>query len=161
MADFTPITTQEALDEIITKRLARDRAKYADYDQIKAKLEELEAASGRTAELESSLAQLQQQLTEANTAADGMKTTIAEQEARIKRHETDSVKTKIAHEYGLPFEFASRLTGEDEKSIRADADALRRVIGKNNTAPLANPESGETNSVNAGYQSLLAQMRGE
>src|SRR5690606_9818018 len=34
--------TQEELDEIITKRLERERKKYADYEELKAKLAEYE-----------------------------------------------------------------------------------------------------------------------
>lgn len=31
---FTPITSQEALDAIIAKRVERERRKYADYDMV-------------------------------------------------------------------------------------------------------------------------------
>jgi hypothetical protein len=45
---FTPPATQEELDRIIGDRLARDRARFADYGDLKAKakrLEEIEAAN--------------------------------------------------------------------------------------------------------------------
>ena len=42
MAEFTPITTQEAFDEAIKSRLERERAsvrkEYADYDSLKESL---------------------------------------------------------------------------------------------------------------------------
>lgn len=47
-ADFTPPTSQEELDRIIGSRLTREREKFADYGDLKAKakrLEEIEAAS--------------------------------------------------------------------------------------------------------------------
>ena len=34
---FKPIDSQEDLDRIIEKRLARERAKFADYEEVKAK----------------------------------------------------------------------------------------------------------------------------
>jgi chromosomal replication initiation ATPase DnaA len=39
---FTPITSQEALDAIIAKRVERERRKYADYDTLAAKISTLE-----------------------------------------------------------------------------------------------------------------------
>lgn len=39
---FTPITSQEALDAIIAKRVDRERRKYADYDTLAAKIGTLE-----------------------------------------------------------------------------------------------------------------------
>lgn len=37
--------TQEQLDEIVTKRIARESKKFADYDELKAKLAEVEKAN--------------------------------------------------------------------------------------------------------------------
>jgi hypothetical protein len=38
--EFVPITSQEAFDAAIKERIARERSKYADYDDIKAKAAE-------------------------------------------------------------------------------------------------------------------------
>lgn len=35
--EFAPITSQEQLDRIVSGRLSRERAKYADYDDLRAK----------------------------------------------------------------------------------------------------------------------------
>lgn len=40
---FTPITSQEALDSIISKRIDRERRKYADYDTLTAKISTMES----------------------------------------------------------------------------------------------------------------------
>lgn len=45
---YTPPATQDELNELVERRLARERSKYADYDDVKAKaarLDEIEAAS--------------------------------------------------------------------------------------------------------------------
>ena len=47
-AEFQAITSQEQLDNVIKSRLSRERAKYADYDELKSKaarLDELEQAN--------------------------------------------------------------------------------------------------------------------
>ena len=42
MSDFKPITTQEEFDAAIKVRLAREKEKYGDYDQLKSRVTELE-----------------------------------------------------------------------------------------------------------------------
>ena len=46
MSDFTAITTQEELDTIVKARLAREKEKYADYDQLKTRVSDLEKENG-------------------------------------------------------------------------------------------------------------------
>lgn len=41
MSEFKPITTQEEFDAAIKERLSREKAKYADYDQLKSLVEDL------------------------------------------------------------------------------------------------------------------------
>lgn len=45
---FTPPATQEDLDRIVGQRLSRERAKYADYDDLKAKAEKFDEAESAT-----------------------------------------------------------------------------------------------------------------
>lgn len=67
---FTPPADQAALDRIISDRLSRERAKFGDYDELKAKAEELdqekaknatelEKAQSRVKELETSHGELE------------------------------------------------------------------------------------------------------
>lgn len=42
MSEFKVIETQEELDTIVKARIAREREKYQDYDQLKTRVEELE-----------------------------------------------------------------------------------------------------------------------
>ena len=49
---FTPITTQEDLDKVIGARLARERDKCADYDDLKAAASKLAAAEARLAQID-------------------------------------------------------------------------------------------------------------
>lgn len=111
--EFTPITTQEEFNEAIKDRLARERRvtaeKYADYDELKGKISTYE-------EQISTFQQAEQQ--RADETAE-LQRQIDELTAKNKRYETDSVKTKVALELGLPAAMASRLTGEDEASIPA------------------------------------------
>lgn len=53
---FTPITTQEDLDKVIGARLAREREKYADYDDLKAAASKLADAEARLAQIDAKAA---------------------------------------------------------------------------------------------------------
>lgn len=53
---FTPITTQEDLDKVIGARLAREREKFADYDDLKAAASKLAEAEARLAQIDAQAA---------------------------------------------------------------------------------------------------------
>ena len=53
---FTPITTQEDLDKVIGARLARERDKYADYDDLKDAASKLAEAEARLAQIDAQAA---------------------------------------------------------------------------------------------------------
>ena len=56
---FEPITSQAQLDEIIKARITRERAKYAGYEEFKAKAGEFDKYKATTgAELETAKQQL-------------------------------------------------------------------------------------------------------
>ena len=142
MAEFTPITinSQEELNRLFGERAAQAKRsaeaeaaqKYAGYDDYKAKAEKYDTDIGakdqRIAELE------------------GEKTTsaarITELEGKVREYETSSVKMRIARETGLPVELADRLAGEDEASMRKDAESLAKLIKGQNVAPLKQTDNG-------------------
>jgi uncharacterized coiled-coil DUF342 family protein len=139
MADFTVIETQEQLDKVIGERLKRAEKqaaeKYADYDDLKKQN-----------------AQLTEQVQK-------HKATVDELNAKVHQYETASVKTKVALEMGLPYQMASRLTGDDEKAIRADAEAMVKLIGDNRpTAPLGSSEPNVKNTEASAWASVSAAL---
>ena len=53
---FTPITSQEDLDKVIGARLAREREKFADYDDLKAAASKLAEAEARLSQIDAQAA---------------------------------------------------------------------------------------------------------
>ena len=161
MSEFKVIETQEQLDAIIGERIARAEKKgeekalekYADYDDLKKRLEE------QTAKVEELSSQLNAQAENATTNAKE----VEDLKTQLHKYETDSVKTRVAHEMGLPYDLASRLSGEDEESIRADAKALVEVVGKNKpAAPLGNPEPvSKGDERDSALREMLTGMKGD
>lgn len=134
MADFKPIETQEQLDAIISDRIARAKKsaaeEYADYNDIKT----------ANAEYEKQIAQLTEQVKGQSTQAEETAKIIADLEAKVNSYETASVKTRIAHETGLPYELATKLSGETEDDIRADAEKMAKLFKHQPAAPMGDPE---------------------
>lgn len=155
MAEFAPITTQEQFDAAIGERLKREREtiakKYGDYDELKNKV----------ADYEKQIGQMNKAADDAAKKYAGYDKDLADLQDKVKGYETASVKTRIAHEVGLPYELAGRLSGEDEAAIRKDAEALSKLLGgqKHKTSPLRDSEpagDGKAAAMRAFGAQLLA-----
>jgi len=87
--------------------------------------------------------------------------TIADLTGKVSSYELASLKAKIAHQKGIPYELAGRLTGDDEATLIQDADSLSKLIDKKQ--PLPPLKSTETNvdSEDASYKTLLSNLKGE
>lgn len=140
MADFTPITTQAEFDAAIAERLSRqEKSILARFEGSMSAKDVQELKSG----YESTIAGLKKQAEEAGGKLAASEKQLTEANARIRGYETDSVKTRIALEVGLPYGMASRLAGETEDAIRKDAEALRGMMrAQEPVAPLAKSEGG-------------------
>jgi len=116
--EFKPINSQQELNAALKDRLDRERAKFKDYNELKAKaaklndieqanLSELEKASGRI--------------------------TTAESERDTAKQEAMRVRKAVQH--GLSIEVADEfLTGTDEETLDAQAKRLSDLMAEKATA---------------------------
>lgn len=133
--EFKPITTQEEFDAAIRDRIQRERQKYADYDDLKGQVGTL------------------------TTERDTYKQQVEDRDAKIRKYETDSVKTRIAADKGLPASMASRLNGETEEEITQDADSLVQIFrSAKGTAPMFEGGNGGGNETDAALRQMLQSM---
>lgn len=100
--------TQSEMDAIIGERLARERAKYADYETIKQKAEQFDAAE------EASKSELQK----ATEKAEALQKQV---DAMLKADNARQVRDKVAKETGVPAEL---LIGETEEECKAWAEKV-------------------------------------
>lgn len=112
MADEDKKFSQDDVDKIVQDRLARERAKFSDYDQIKA---ELEATRAAHAELKAE-----------NT---DLKAELAEKDGKMRDSETRAKKIEIATRAGLSEALADRLQGTTPEELAADAKRLAEAMG--------------------------------
>lgn len=137
MEEFKAINTQEELNAVIGSRLAKAeqkvRSEYADYNDLKSKVETLTAENTQLKQSESDL------------------------KGKVAKYEADSVKNRIATKYELPIELASRLRGSTEEELEADAQEMKKYFGKKSQLPPVNSEPMNTKEGKTykAYKSLL------
>lgn len=118
--------------------------------------------AARVAERYGDVANLQQQITTLTGERDAHAATIAQQETQIKGFQMSALREKIAREKGLPHEMAARLSGETEKDIRSDADAVAAMIRTiKGPAPLAQTETPTEEGDRAALRNMLRNLKGE
>lgn len=156
---FTVIETQEQLDAIISDRIAR--AKESARKEFEGWISPEDQAA-KTEEITKERDGLAQQIADLSKDKDDLVTQMADKDARIAQYETASEKTKIAREVGLPYDAVDFLQGTTEEEIRQSAENLKGLVGKEQKAPLSNPEKPVSgNSESAEFKTMLREMRGE
>ena len=151
MDEFTPVTTQEELNAIIKDRLKRER------ETTEKRFEGFISPEDH----QKALADASKAFDDYKKAHEGDEQTIADLTAKNHAYETASLKSRIAHEVGLSYEWINRINGEDEQSIRADAESIKKLVGSGATLmPTKATESGEDyDSSTAAYKSILNSIK--
>lgn len=149
MGNFKVIETQEELDELISDRLARERSKYADYEDLKLKAAEFD---GQVAKLNETNKALEEKVLASTALIDDLN-------KKVNAYEIDSVKTKVCLDLGLPYEMAKRLNGVNEDEIRNDAENMKGLFSSYRVAPIASPEAQISNSKEDSLRELANSLK--
>ena len=102
--------TQAEMDSIIEGRLARERQKYADYDDLKEKASKYDEYQ----------AQNKTELQKEKEKSDALQAKLS---ALEKKDTVRQVREKTAKDTGVPVEL---LTGEDEETCKKQAEAIMK-----------------------------------
>lgn len=150
MSEFKAIETQEELDKIIEGRLARQKE---TYDKQLSDFEKTQQTN----------ADLQKALEDAKNSTEDYEKQVIDLNSKVVGYETASLKTKIALQNGLPLEFADRLVGDDEESLKADAERMAGFVSHSEPVqPLKDPESAsagdEKSNIDRGYRDLVESL---
>lgn len=153
MAEFIAITTQEQFDAAIGERIKREREtltkKYADYDELKEK------ATG----YEKQIGDLNKTIEDNSKKYAGYDEELATLQGKVKGYETSSVKMRIAHDVGIPYELSGRLSGETEDDIRKDAESLAKLIASNRPGvPLRTTEPAGADNKTAALRAFTEKL---
>ena len=91
----------------------------------------------------------------------GYKKQLEEAQGKIKGYETSSLKMRIAHENGIPYELAGRLSGSDEEEIKKDAETMAKFLRKKDVPPLAGGDPQKIDDKTTAMKGMLASLKGE
>lgn len=146
--EFKPITSQEEFEQRLGKRLERERSKFSDYDDLKAKaakLDEIEQANQ----------------TEAEKAAKRL----ADLEDELNTVRRDSLRLRVAAEHGIADadDIELFLTGTDEETLTKQAKRLADRDADRKKGGLRVPREGSTPEVKSGDEdrrSFVRQLTG-
>lgn len=141
---------QEVIDGIMAEhgKAVQAAKPTEDFEALKS---EKETLAQQLAELNNSLSSI----TDAKSLIEQEKETLAQE---VNTFRQKDLKTRIAHEYKIPFELAGRLTGETEDELKADAQSLSQLIVQKPVMPLASTEPNETDPKEAAYKSVLQNL---
>ena len=124
--EFKAPASQEELDRIIQGRLDRERKRFSDYDDLKARADKL-------AEIESAN----------QTEAEKVQARLDAAEKRAVELESKALRAEVAAAKGVP---SVLLTGSTQEELEASADALLTFRGEQKPA---GPSSSSLNRVNS------------
>lgn len=101
--------TQDEVNAIVGKRLAEEKNKFADYEDLKAKASKFDEME------EANKSELQKATERANALETELKAMKSAEEVRVMRE-------KVANETGIP---SNLLTGSTEEECKAQAEAIK------------------------------------
>lgn len=146
--------SQSDVNRIVEDRLRREQAKYADYDDLKAKAAKFdEQEEANKSEL--------QKATEANRKL----------ESQLAKQKHAGLVANACLKHGIPAEFADLVTGDDEESIDKTAEKVAKLVITQGKPPASgrvrHPLDGEGNqpggqgSMSIREQIAVAEKRGD
>jgi hypothetical protein len=110
-SDFTPITTQDEFNKAIADRLTREKAKFADYAELKKKADQLD------------------KIEEANrTELDKEKARADAAESERDQIRGEKLRLEVAAKHGITGEYLDLLTGSSEEELEAKALKVAALI---------------------------------
>ena len=126
--------SQADVDRIVQDRVGRERAKYADFDAYKQKAEKFD-------ELEEAQ---KSELQKANERAESLQKQV---DALNRAESVRKVREAVASETNVPI---ALLTGEDEETCRAQAQAALEFAKPSGNYPAVKDSGETTNGVTTG-----------
>jgi hypothetical protein len=123
---WTPPASQEELNRIIAERINREKAKYADYSDLKAKASEFDKLS------EASKSELQRATERAEQA-----------ERERDQVRSESLRLSVIAKHQIPADYHEFVVGGSEDELEAKAQKVLTLIASNKPDPFPKPDPSQ------------------
>ena len=167
MSEFKPITTQEEFERRLSDRLEqKERSVSKKYEGYISPEKLAEIKNGYEGQITTLNGQLETALNSAKgfegyTSPEDLAKIKKDYDDRIAKYESDSVKTKIAIEMGLPMAIISRLKGSTEEEIREDAKIFAGLIQREPPLARVEPSIGDSNASDMALKKMIKNLKEE
>ena len=150
--EFTPIETQEQFDAMVKDRV--ERAKKSAAKEFETQLKDLEQLKESVTAKETEIGTLKAKITDLEAEKKTSGESYQSMQKELSAVKLSALKQRIAIDAGIPLEMADRLNGEDEESIKEDAEKVKGFWGAKHVAPSFNNESAPTDPTEAGFREM-------
>lgn len=142
--------SQTELNSIVSDRLNKEKEKYEK--QIKELTDKLTSYDSKIAEFNTQIEEFTKKIA---THDEELKA----KDSAIHTYEVNSLKLKVAHELGIPYEFANRLAGNSEEEIRSDAESIKGILANQKPSmPLRATEEATGNALDGALRSMARNI---
>ena len=150
--EFTPIETQEQFDAMVKERV--ERAKKSTAKEFETQLKDLESIKEQLTSKDAELEALKAKITDFESEKKANEESYQGMQKELSELKLKALKTNVAIEAGLPADLADRLTGEDEETLKADAEKLASFVGSKKVAPSFKTEEVPADPAEAGFREM-------
>lgn len=124
--NYTPPATQADLDRIVSERVNRTKAQFADYEDIKIKAAEYDKAT------EAQKSEIQKAVERAEAA-----------ERALTAKEAEALRLTVASKHGITGDYLDLVHGADEAALEAAATKVAALIAKGPKGPVITTQGTE------------------
>lgn len=150
--EFTPIETQEQFDAMVKDRV--ERAKKSAAKEFETQLKDLEQLKESVTAKETEIGTLKAKITDLEAEKKTSGESYQSMQKELSQVKLSALKQRIAIDAGIPLEMADRLNGEDEESIKEDAEKVKGFLGAKHVAPSFKTEEVPTDPAEAGFREM-------
>ena len=150
--EFTPIETQEQFDAMVKDRV--ERAKKSAAKEFETQLKDLEQLKESVTAKETEIGTLKAKITDLEAEKKTSGESYQSMQKELSQVKLAALKQRIAIDAGIPLEMADRLNGEDEESIKEDAEKVKGFLGAKHVAPSFKTEEVPTDPTEAGFREM-------
>ena len=150
--EFVPIETQEQFDQMVKDRV--ERAKKSAAKEFETQLKDLEQLKESVTAKETEIGTLKAKITDLEAEKKTSGESFNSMQKELSAVKLSALKQRIAIDAGIPLEMADRLNGEDEESIKKDAEKVKGFIGAKHVAPSFKTEEVPEDPAEAGFREM-------